>query len=325
MKHVRWKHWLMRAALAWLLYVLLVSIVLHPYWAVTRTSGGHTLVVEGWMHDWGLKNAADLFNTSGYDRIVVTGVRRPFAYYLHPGDTLELVFDGARSGNLELQIAGLPGSRWSLHTEAGSLIEGEASSNVVAQKADLPSTHAIRLVADGVPSPESAPSIFIAAMRINGINAHEQGSLVAILRGDGSQEPGTPTYAHQGARLLVENGVPETAIIVLPTWEVERSKTFSGGRDMAQWAQLHGVERYDVATLAVHARRTWKMHRLAHGGAEGVGIVALDDPWCRRWSWWGNYYGWYQVLKESIALPAPWLVDRFNGSEEEETTSPKPL
>ncbi len=63
------------------------------------------------------------------------------------------------------------------------------------------------------------------------------------------------------------------------------------------------------------------MHRIARGN-HAVGIVALHDPWCERWTWWGNYYGWFQVLKETLAMPMPWLVDR--GNEAEEPSAPVP-
>ena len=76
---------------------------------------------------------------------------------------------------------------------------------------------------------------------------------------------------------------------------------------MAQYARLHAMDGYDVATLGVHARRTWIQYQAAY--PEGrIGVVALEDPWCRRWTWWLNPYGWFQMMKELIALPGTWFV-----------------
>lgn len=322
MRRRLWWRWPLRAFAAWVAYVALVSLALHPYWSVTRPSGGRTLVVEGWMHEQGLKAAASLFKGDGYSRIVVTGAARPFAYYLRHGDTLEAVFDGAVEGMLEIGIAGLPGESWSIVADDGLLIKGTATEGVVRHSARIGPTHALRIVVAGTAIPAQDPVIFLAGAWVNGRNLHGDGITVAIKRADGRTAMGTPSYAHLGAQALVRHGVPEIAITVLPTWRIERSKTFSAARDMDGWARAGRVGAYDVATLGVHARRTWKMHRIARRGAP-VGIVSLNDPWCRRWSWWGNYYGWFQVLKETVALPAPWLVDRLSG-QEDDATSPAP-
>ena len=314
--------WLLRGVVAWACTVALVSLLLHPYWAVTRTSGSRVLVVEGWMHDAGMREAAGLFARQGYERVVVTGSVRPFAYYLRQGDTLTLRFAEARMGDAELRYAGLPGERLQLLADSTLLLDARIGEGSERKTVQLPATMALRLTVpfDGAtPSPHAA--VHIAGLRINGRNAHDAITQVELTHADGTRERGAPTFAHYGEQLLVGQGIARERIVVLPTWRVERGKTYSAGRDVAAWARGQRVAAYDVATLAVHARRTWRMHRIARGN-DAVGIVALHDPWCQRWSWWGNYYGWYQVLKETLALPLPWLVDR--ASDDEDATSPAP-
>jgi len=314
--------WFWRGCVAWACYVALVSLLLHPYWSVTRTSGSRVLVVEGWMHDAGMHEAAGLFARQGYERVVVTGSARPFSYYLRQGDTLTLRFTEARMGEVELRYAGLPGERLQLLADSTVLLDARISEASERRNVPLPATNALRLIVpyDGAaPSPQAA--IHIAGLRINGRNAHDSITRIELAHADGSREMGAPTFAHYGQQLLVGEGIARERIVVLPTWHVERSKTYSAGRDVSAWAREQRIAAYDVATLAVHARRTWRMHRIARGN-DAVGIVALHDPWCQRWSWWGNYYGWYQVLKETLALPLPWLVDRAN--DDDDATSPTP-
>lgn len=315
--------WLLRGLVAWACYAALVSLLLHPYWAVTRTSGSHVLVVEGWMHDAGMSNAAQLFEAKGYERVVVTGSVRPFAYYLRQGDTLTLRFKEERAGELDIRFAGLPGERLQMQTSDSLLIDARIGEGGERRSVTMPATKSLRLsvpYAGTEPSPHAA--VHIAGLHINGRNAHDSSTHVELAHASGSREPGAPTFAHSGEQLMVGQGIARERIVVLPSWRVERSKTYSAGRDVATWARAQRIAAYDVATLAVHARRTWRMHRLARGNI-AVGIVALDDPWCQRWSWWGNYYGWYQVLKETLAMPLPWLVDRAT-SDDVDATSPAP-
>lgn len=323
MKRPRWKRWLLRAALAWVVFVALVSVALHPYWAVTRTSGSRTLVVEGWMHDQGLEAAAVRFNDGGYERIVVTGTVRPLAYYLMQGDTLTLGLPSRRDSRIDLRMAGLPGETIIVQADGRPIIHHVLGKHEESLHASVQALGSMRIIV-AMPGalPASHAAAFLNELRINGANGHAEGNRVSLAHADGTRQEGTPTYAHQSKKKLIALGIDEARISVLPSWHVERSKTFSAARDMDAYARLNGIAAYDVATLAVHARRTWKMHRIARQGAP-VGIVALDDPWCRRWSWWGNYYGWYQVMKESIALPAPWLVDNLSEGKED-LSAPEP-
>jgi hypothetical protein len=323
MKRQGWKRWLLRAVLAWVLFVTLISVALHPYWAMTRTSGSQTLAVEGWMHEWGLEAAATRFEEGGYERLVVTGTERPFAYYLMQGDTLALQLPSQRNATIDLHIAGLPGESFIAQADGRPLFQQVLGADELSLQAEAQVFRTLKLFVE-VPGdgPSTHVAAFIKELRIDGANAHGEDAHVSIAHADGTRTDGMPSFAHQGRQKLLAMGIDEARITVLPSWQVERSKTFSAARDMDAWARAHRIESYDVATLAVHARRTWKMHCIARQGVP-VGIVALDDPWCRRWSWWGNYYGWYQVIKESIALPAPWLVDKLS-EDQEEISAPAP-
>jgi hypothetical protein len=291
---------------------LLVLLFAHPWFAVTRPSGGKALVAEGWMHTEGLRETAKLFRHGSYDRLYLTGTIRPFAYYLLSGDSVHVDFGTAQHGLLKLGIGGLPGAAWELLSNGQVLLADAVDGGVEEHVVRLPAAgiRSCALVIRAASSPGAdVPVAFVARFTVDEHNVHGVMSGMRIHQADGTQRTGEPTYAEQGRSALLKEGVPADRITVVPTLQVERSRTWSSARSFTTYAAANGITRYDVATLGVHARRTWRMYRKAAGTDEGVGIISLHDRWCQRWTWWTNYYGWYQMAKELVAWPAPFLVE----------------
>lgn len=292
--------------------LVLTALVLfaHPFFAITRESDGRTLVVEGWLHDEGLKEAANRFRVGGYERLITTGTVRPFAYYLFHGDTMLLESDRVMDGKVELSFAGLPSGYLLTDMDDGQVIKLDALPEVADHKLMANGARTIRIiVASDSPPPSGEAVVFIAGLQVNGENAHAPWVHGLIRHADGTSEPLTPTFAHQALQKLAAKGIPEDHITAVPTWSILFSRTLSTAIDVTAYTDAHEIERFDVATLAVHARRTDRMYGIARAQRPGNGIIALYDPWCARWTWWGNYYGWYQMLKELAALPLPWLAE----------------
>ena len=280
----------------------LLTLFAHPYFAITRPSHAPALVAEGWMHHEGLRAAKELFAKGGYTHLYVTGTLRPFAYYLAAGDTLNVQLPQDFNGRLDLDVAGLPGSSWQLLADADLLAEGSAEEDMRAVSVELGKARnrALRIIA-AVEQDPGEPVLFVASLRLNGADPHALGLSISIHHHDGTQQAGSPTIAHQGVELLLKAGVPAGAITAVPSYSTQR-RTRSEARSMAEYARTRGLTGYDVATLGVHARRTWT-HYAEEARSLQVGIISLDDPWCRRWTWCLNPYGWFQVMKELAALP----------------------
>ncbi|MBP7409637.1 MAG: hypothetical protein KA941_12845 [Flavobacteriales bacterium] len=305
-----WKRRFRRVAWGCFAFWLFIVLFAHPFFAVVAPSGGEVLVVEGWMHDEGLKEAADLFNEGGYDHLYITGTPRPFAYYLHDGDTVVLRFAKPTNGKLLLGAAGLPGASWSLTIDGTASTSRSVTGDIQDNTIELHDARDIRIVAASkTPPPSGEPVLFLGRLWVDGRNAHLLGATITIHRTNGNKEPGRPTFAHEAYFILQGKGVPADRMTVVPTWVVDKSRTLSTARDLIALANTQGIKSFDIATVAVHARRTRNMYRKAKGTPDGVGIIALHDPWCQRWTWWMNYYGWFQVGKELVAWPAPWLFD----------------
>lgn len=298
-----------RSALVGLALMLLLVLFAHPFFAIDRPERRPALVVEGWMHHEGIKNVKALFDEGGYSHVYVTGTLRPFTYYLLVGDTLEVRLKEPASGLWEMEITGLPSAGYRLSVDGvqqhGAVLTKDAQHSTWSTMADGLTLLRITATAKDAPS-NGEPVLFISGSWIAGADLHNYRPEIRIGHTDGSSSAGTPTHAHQGALQLQQSGIPPELITAVPSWS-DTDRTHSGARAMAQYARHHAMDGYDVATLGVHARRTWIQYQAAY--PEGlVGVVSLEDPWCQRWTWWLNPYGWFQMLKELVALPSTWFV-----------------
>ncbi|MDX9751632.1 MAG: hypothetical protein RBT71_11170 [Flavobacteriales bacterium] len=286
------------AAAGWLVLVLFA----HPWFAVQRPVGAPVLVVEGWMHRAGLEQAARLFHEGGYTHLFVTGGRRPFAYYLKRGEGVEVGAEAAFTGDVDLRIDGLPGSRWALVAGTDTLLTGVVGTGADDRHLRLERPVSALRVVDRSTGSSGAdvPLLFVGRLAIDGTDAHAPPRRTRLLMADGTVRPGRPTRAEEAMDRLAEHGVPADRMTAVPNMATT-DRTFSSAATFAAHARAHGITAYDVATLGVHARRTHRAHLRALGVPGSVGVIALPDPWCGRWTWWTNHYGWYQVLKELAA------------------------
>ena len=74
-----------------------------------------------------------------------------------------------------------------------------------------------------------------------------------------------------------------------------------------------GIDRVDVITQSVHARRTWRHYKRALKGVAEVGIHSLPEPALPPDGWWRTKIGWAKVLKELIGM------QQFVGDDDEGT------
>ena len=301
------RRWLIRGVLIFLGVLLVLVLCVHPYFALHRPVGAPVLVAEGWMHRAGLKATADLFHGAPYEHLYITGNPRPVAYYLAHREGLELEMEERHVGVLEWSIDGLPGTPWHMIVDGDTIRAGVVGKDAKDQQAAV--QRPVRTIQVGDGSTASAgpdvPLLFLGRLELDGINAHTVVGEVHLIRPDGTHLPGWPTQAHEAMALLADHGIPMARMTVIPN-QATRDRTNGSARTFAGYARTHGIDAYDVVTLAVHARRTHQGHLNAVDEGIKVGVIALQDPWCGRWTWWMNYYGWYQVLKELAALPRTW-------------------
>lgn len=305
--------WAKRTMLATAVLALLLILFAHRWFAVTRPSGARDLVVEGWLYAGGCDSVAAWYRHGGYERVYTTGTLRPFSYHLRHGDTLSVRFDPPASGHASLRIDGLPQAIAFITADGMDTIEAAPSAGAIALELD--GCAMLRVVASSAnPPPDGQPVIFAGHLEVEGVNAHAL-STIAIEHADGRTEDGWPSFAHEAAACLMAAGIPAASITTIPAAAGNGGRTWSNAHAFARFAQENSIRSFDVATMGVHARRTWRMYRKAMGGDEGIGVRSIHDPWCARGRWWRNPFGWILVLKEVIAIPAPALI----GEEERRT------
>ncbi len=308
MKRRRRTFWWMIAGPA----VVLATIVLgaFPYLAITETGGSKVLVVEGWMEDDALQQAAQLILDSGYTRVYTTGTVRPFAYYVQPGHGLSVELRETEQDVLEVNVSGLPGAAFVLTADGDTLLDQAVEPHGQQFRVDLPRPVAdLAIVAKAMNLTPGTPAIFIRHLTIGGLNVHLLQQRAWFTRPNDLALPAWPTYAHSAQAALVRKGVPSSLITAVPAYGLPRSRTWGNAHAFGIQARNDDLAAYDVATLGVHARRSRNLFRAASGRQVHVGVVALTDPYCTKTNWWRSYRGWATLIKEVLGTPERQAVE----------------
>lgn len=275
----------------------------HPWFAKNEPTGAPVLVVEGWIPDDALAAVARLWHMGRYERLFVTGTMRPYAYHLSANETLELRAVAGVKGKLVLRMDGLPGAQWACIADDDTLLQGTVGRRGKVHRVELPRpVHLLRVVdrTSATPTP-GAPVLFVGHLAVNGTNAHALPVTTTLIAADGTRTPGRPTHAEDAIERLVTMGIPRDRMVPVPDL-TEHDRTRQSARMVHHILQREGIARYDVVTLGVHARRTHAAHLALARGDMQVGVIALPDPQCPRWTWWLRPMGWARMVKEVMGV-----------------------
>lgn len=192
-----WRGWLVLGAAAFLVFLTAVFRV-YPFLAVTDRSDGGLLVVEGWVHEYAIRSAAEEFKSGGYQRVFTTGG----------------------------PVGGMGGYT-------------------------------------------------------NDYN----------------------TSASVAAGLLKKVGLPADSVQMVPSHVIDRDRTYNSAVALRDWLREHGmaVERLNVVTENVHARRSRLLFQKAFGDKVTVGVIAVPNPDYDGKHWWRYSEGVKDVISEGAA------------------------
>jgi uncharacterized SAM-binding protein YcdF (DUF218 family) len=291
--------------------VALLTFGLHPYLAITAPVGGEVAVVEGWIPEWMMPAVKEEIDKRGYTRIHTTGTLRPFTYYLYNGDGIAVRTREPIQGEVRINVSGLPQAGFLLIAGGDTLLAMQVGPHSQRYHTHLPvpvDSFVIRSTNAGHP-PEDLYNIFVKYFTVGGSNIHQLASGTRLLRADGTAEPGWPTFAHSSAAFLEREGIPAGHLHIVPAAEGIERRTLANAVGFAKHAREKGIDRVDVISLGVHARRSRKMYRKACGKDVMVGVIAVPDPEVPRRSWWRRPVGWYRMVKEIIGVPASSLFE----------------
>lgn len=308
MKRMRFFWWMFAGPMAVLVAMLAVAF---PWLAITERSGGNVLVVEGWLEEAQMKEAATLALKGNYRAVCTTGSIRPFAYYLERNRTIDIQLVRPTTGKVLFEASGLPGAGFALLADDDTLVDHDVQPAPATFRARItrPSAHLrFRAFMNGSVSPGESV-LFVRYMTIEGVNVHLLQSITRSVPEAGQAKIASPTYAHKAAEDLIRLGLPEAMVQAVPSWGRPDSRTWANANYFAVYAKEHGIKAFDVATLGVHARRSRDLYSKACGEGYRVGVISIPDPRCPPGKWWRKASGWVFMLKELFGSSEVIAVD----------------
>ncbi len=297
---------------AFAIAIILAPFVLFPSLAITEPSGSDLVVVEGWIPQERIPAVVQALEEHHYSRIYTTGTVREATYYLQNGDTLDFIFGDPLTGRVKANIAGLDGAWCVILADEDTLMNVAATARNIEHFANLAHpTSRLRVVSTNFGRVEANISnIYLKHLLVANRNVHEMQRTVIVHHADGRTSKGRPNHAEALAAYLGNAGVDTTRIITLPTQLIEGGRTWSNATGFAARAHTDGIERVDVLSMGVHARRSHYLYQKACGSGVNVGVISIADPLCGRSNWWKHRNGWSTVMKELAGLPAVYFIGK---------------
>ncbi|MEQ1852441.1 MAG: ElyC/SanA/YdcF family protein [Chthoniobacteraceae bacterium] len=110
------------------------------------------------------------------------------------------------------------------------------------------------------------------------------------------------TAASVGGYLLRGAGMPPDQVQMVPSWVMDRDRTYSSAVTLRKWFEEKGigVRSMNVVTEDLHARRTRLLFQRAFGDGVKVGIIAVPNPDYDAQRWWRYSQGVRDVVTESV-------------------------
>ena len=121
--------------------------------------------------------------------------------------------------------------------------------------------------------------------------------------GNGGYVNDYQTSASVGADMLVNKGVPQKFVQMVPSRVMNRDRTYGSAVALREWFREHDmtVKNLNIVTEDTHARRTRLLFEEALGRNVKVGIIAVPNPDYDAQRWWRYSEGVKDVVSEGFA------------------------
>lgn len=105
------------------------------------------------------------------------------------------------------------------------------------------------------------------------------------------------------AKSTLEKILEKTNIVAVPAPFIKKDRTYVSALALKKWLQKNHIaySKINVATLDVHARRSWVIFQKALGNNYSIGIIAIDDIYYDKNNWWSSSHGFRSIVDETIA------------------------
>lgn len=310
MKHNRLLRWGGYGLMAIIVGLITVACSF-PFLAVNAPSGARVAVVEGWIDTTYIPDVKRLLDEGAYDTVLIVGTPRNFSYTLRIGDTVVVDLQRPVTGQLVVNACGSRDAGIAILGPSGHLFSDSVTA--VCQERSVTITGPIPQLRfapmhTGTPRPDWE-LLFLLYARIDGVNLHALQRSVTLHRADGSVIAGTPSFTDVAAAALVRSGLPEDRIGRLPTVMLGESRTWANAQRFAKEARTLNIQRADVISFGIHARRSRTAFGAACGGSVAIGVRCVEDPELQRGRWWRTPIGWLKVLRELAGIPMAYFME----------------
>jgi hypothetical protein len=129
--------------------------------------------------------------------------------------------------------------------------------------------------------------------------------------GQTDNRPHSRNYAEIAGEELIRSGIPKDRLIIAPTGEIERERTFKSAVAAWQALQHRGIHTEDinVLTLGPHARRSRLVYAKVFAPAAHVGVIAWTPSDYETGPWWQSRGRTKCFLKEIVGYPFEVLLN----------------
>jgi hypothetical protein len=135
-------------------------------------------------------------------------------------------------------------------------------------------------------------------------------------------------YAEIAERELIQSGIPIDKMIVAPTGQIERQRTYESAVAARQALQRRGIQpnALNVFTLGPHARRSRLVYEKVYRPRTQVGVIAFVPHNYEVEPWWRSKGRTKCLLKEVVGYPFEILLNSGRSSNAPgEAASPNSL
>lgn len=309
-----------------LIGLVILARLLAPTWyhflAVNQPlDDADILLVEGWVSESTLQNAAKNFKEGSYEQVVVASILFSNEFNLH--STGALVYDFGRMKGI--------GSSWdSLSIRANSsLVGGEHAKVMVLADED---TLGEVLTAEQLkkysfplknkPEPVEQIKLVFTNDYYDQENHKDRNISIHSLYVDSTFIPTRTPFVYydlgkidgsniekvyksragSSAEYLVEQGVPPQVIQIIDAPRVEYNKTYTTAKAVGKWLEEHTEKQHRVNLISenVHSRRSWMLFKKEMPQHVELGIIASSRFENDEKNWWKNRGRKAYVLNQTM-------------------------
>jgi len=314
--HINLKMFVKRVLIGFLVFLAVIIsslFLLPPFLGKSKPVSSNLLVVEGWVSDNAMAQAADQIRSGNYSMIVTTGGPTP--------EDVEMLYNGyivIKCANLPIQNfkeitveafgdkGGNENAHFKLLVDNRMVGETYVSKKLQPYKFNVPDginrIDSVTVVFDNdyFVSKSDDRNLYIRSIVIGNkeISARSDRN---YLVNNGVKTPVHSNFAKRAAFDLMKLGIDSSKIIAVPAIGVKSERTLTSARTFATWVYRHKihVSNCNIFSQGIHSRRSWLEYRFILGKHINVGIIAAHDPAFEK-KWWTSRENIHKVFREGI-------------------------